>query len=926
MTAMKNLLLFALLGLSLSTTRAQGPAYLPGELLVMLRPGASAHQLERDLVTVDGRTSGLRAEQELSAPMRTWLLRFDAAALAQDRVLRAVQAHPAVQLAQNNHVVKERQVPNDTQYGQQWHHQNINSEAAWDISTGGVTATGDSIVVCIIETADVPHADLVANAWFNTAEVAGNGVDDDQNGYVDDRRGWNPPSNNDAVYGGSHGTQVAGMIGATGNNGSGVVGANWNVKMMVVNYGGTSEGQVVAAYTYPLVMRRLYNSTGGQKGAFVVATNASWGIDNGDPADSPIWCAMYDTLGTAGILSCGATANNNVDVDVVGDLPTACASDFMISVTATNSSDVRTFSGFGATTIDVGAPGENVRTTSIGGGFGSTSGTSFASPLTAGVIGLLYSAPCPSLMALVNADPAEGALYIRQLLFEGVDQVGNLGGQTVTGGRINAGTSMELLMAGCSDCAPPFGATLSVVDGTSATYSWSSVAEGPYTVRYRVQGAAEWTVVSDLTSPTYTATGLEPCATYEFQSEALCSEGTSGFSASTLLVPELVPTPTVSLVGDREFCEGTSVTLNSSAPSGNVWSTTSTAQSLSVTASGTYSVTVNGPCNSATSAPIALTMVPNPLPVADDVVIPAPGTATLDATGDSITWYAAATGGSALGTGSPWETPVVNSPTTFWASSTVVTPTSPEFGAKTDRATNGAFHTNATFWLTFTATEAFTLKSVKVYANGAGARPIGLVNMPSGTVVQQGNYTLPTGESRVQMDFNVPGPGTYGLRVMSGDPQLWRDGIGSNPSFPYALGSVGSITGTTVTGANTNALYYFFYDWEVQRVPLVCESPRVPVNVDLATAVSDAPAAHSGLRTFPNPADRVLFLDLEGAPTNEALEVRVLDGTGRLVARQALTQGRATVSTAFLADGLYSYQVVGRDRVFGRGTFVVEHL
>jgi subtilisin family serine protease len=143
-------------------------------------------------------------------------------------------------------------------------------------------------------------------------------------------------------------------------------------------------------------MRRLYNETDGEKGAFVVATNASWGINGGEPADSPLWCAMYDSLGAQGVLNCGATANNNVDVDVVGDLPTACPSDFMISVTATNIDDMRTFSAYGATTIDVGAPGDNVYTTSISGGYGTTSGTSFASPLTAGVIGLLYSAPCAS--------------------------------------------------------------------------------------------------------------------------------------------------------------------------------------------------------------------------------------------------------------------------------------------------------------------------------------------------------------------------------------------------------------------------------------------------------------------------------------------------------------------------------------------------
>ena len=73
------------------------------------------------------------------------------------------------------------------------------------------------------------------------------------------------------------------MIGARGNNGQGVAGANWNVKIMVVEFGGVQEAQVVAAYTYPRAMRKLWRETNGSKGAFVVSTNASWGIDGGSP-------------------------------------------------------------------------------------------------------------------------------------------------------------------------------------------------------------------------------------------------------------------------------------------------------------------------------------------------------------------------------------------------------------------------------------------------------------------------------------------------------------------------------------------------------------------------------------------------------------------------------------------------------------------
>ncbi|MCB0765781.1 MAG: S8 family serine peptidase [Flavobacteriales bacterium] len=509
--------------------RAQAVA-IPGDLLVMLSPGASAQKVADDLSDLRGTPTGIEVVREVSAPMRTWLLHFDPARADQATMLRAARGHKDVMLAQNNHHLELREVPNDPQYGQQWHHQNINSEAAWDISTGGLTADGDTIVVCIIENCDMPHPDLIDNAWFNHAEVPNNGIDDDANGYVDDFRGWNANADNDQVYGGSHGTQVAGMIGATGDNAVGVVGANWNVKMMVVFNSGANDAGVLASHSYPLTMRRLYNDTEGEKGAFVVATNASWGINGGQPADAPIWCAMYDSLGSEGVLNCGATANNNVNVDVVGDLPTACPSDYMISVTATDVDDERTFSAYGLTTIDVGAPGDDVYTTRINDNYGSTSGTSFASPLTAGVIGLLYSAPCASLMTLVKGDPAQGALYMRDILFEGVDQVGNLPGQTVTGGRINAGNSMQLIMNACGSCPAPYNAAVVAVTINSAELSWQSVSGEVFDLRYRPTGAPEWTEVNGLTGTSHLAEEIEPCTPYEFQVSAHCGEETSDFS------------------------------------------------------------------------------------------------------------------------------------------------------------------------------------------------------------------------------------------------------------------------------------------------------------------------------------------------------------------------------------------------------------
>ncbi|MBL0043742.1 MAG: S8 family serine peptidase [Flavobacteriales bacterium] len=395
----------------------------------------------------------------MSPPAHIWLLKHDPA-FSGALMLERVRRHPAVEAAQFNHTVQERITPNDTQYNQQWHHvdpqdNDIDTDLAWNTTTGGNTALGDTIVVCVVEGFDRSHSDLIDNSWVNRAEIDGNSIDDDANGYIDDVFGWNPAAGNDnTLFSGSHGTSCAGMVGARGNNANGVVGANWYVKLMPVRYSSLTEANVIASYTYPLVQRQRWNQTNGAQGALVVATSSSWGIDNANPANYPLWCGFYDTMGQAGILSCGATANNNVNIDVVGDMPTACSSPYMISVTATDANDQRTFSGYGLTTIDVGAPGASVRTTTTSNTYVTTSGTSFATPLTAGVLALMYSTPCVGLAQLARSNPQGAANAMRTALFAGVEQVGNLPGQTVTGGRINANNSVQYIVNNCATYSP----------------------------------------------------------------------------------------------------------------------------------------------------------------------------------------------------------------------------------------------------------------------------------------------------------------------------------------------------------------------------------------------------------------------------------------------------------------------------------------
>ncbi len=512
--------------------------YVENELLVQFEPRSDVDEIVSQYQSITGSENDLTVEKLLSKPMNIYLLQFDAEATSAKALLRIFRQDKAVLNAQLNHYVYPRETtPNDTDFDEQWHHVNdgsnggienadIDSDLAWDITTGGLTALGDTIVACVIEGGNLLHPDLIDNAWFNHGEIPNNGIDDDENGYVDDYRGWDVASESDeGVYNGGHGTNVMGMIGATGNNELGATGANWDIKIMSVS--GESlfdEASVIEAYTYPLVQRQLYDETGGERGAFVVVTNASWGIDNGNPDDVPLWAAYYDTLGTYGILSCGATANNNVNIDVVGDIPTGVDSEYMVSVTATNNGDVRTFSGFGIETVDLGAPGQSVFTTAGADGYTNTSGTSFASPLTAGVISLLYSAPCESFAQMVRDNPQLGADYVRYALFNGVDPVDNLADEVMTGGRLNAFNSLELLMNNCGEdlCLPPFSFNYALTEDTVYTFSWNLASESNAAIRYRIEGDDEWTYIEGLAEGEYVFNDLDLCSVYEVEVATQC--------------------------------------------------------------------------------------------------------------------------------------------------------------------------------------------------------------------------------------------------------------------------------------------------------------------------------------------------------------------------------------------------------------------
>jgi hypothetical protein len=367
-------------------------------------------------------------------------------------LIREINATDGVLALQKCRPVSRRKQPNDPLYPAQNYLTTIRAPWFWDRNTGGVNRRGDTLVVGMIDDGmDTAHPDLKPNMWFNYNEIPWNGLDDDANGYVDDYRGWNGGDSNNRTFTTqsifAHGTAVAGIIGAAGNNTKGVSGINWHVKLMpLLCYpinGVNGDLGVIRSMLYALRMKKLYMSTGGKKGAFIMAVNTSVGIDGAFPNEEPIWCSLYDSLGHAGILSSIATTNSNVDVGIAGDIPSLCPSPFTIVVNNTDANDNRMGSGYNKEFVDMAAPGQGVFTTQLNsfigpnGPYSSVSGTSFAAPQVSAAAALLCAEVCDSFWAVHRNQPDSATRMLRRWILGGVDVVPSLSEKCATEGRLN---------------------------------------------------------------------------------------------------------------------------------------------------------------------------------------------------------------------------------------------------------------------------------------------------------------------------------------------------------------------------------------------------------------------------------------------------------------------------------------------------------
>ena len=209
-SSLAALLLFCL---AVSSAWAQKPIQsppagtpVPGEVIVKFQKKFTPETLTAKGLVYHGISADLELKETLSGLAGIHLFSYDDVAMGEEMLLRALNDLPFVEAAQLNHYVEERATPNDPQFGSQWHHidasdNDIDSDLAWDITTGGSTANGDRIVVAVLEGggSNYNHVDLIDNHWVNSEEIPGNGIDDDNNGFVDDYNGWNAASGNDAI-------------------------------------------------------------------------------------------------------------------------------------------------------------------------------------------------------------------------------------------------------------------------------------------------------------------------------------------------------------------------------------------------------------------------------------------------------------------------------------------------------------------------------------------------------------------------------------------------------------------------------------------------------------------------------------------------------------------------------------------------------
>ncbi|TDM06903.1 MAG: peptidase S8 [Ideonella sp. MAG2] len=406
--------------------------YMPSELIVQFKPGLRLDKAQQAM-----RGLGLSSLKTLRSMARGAHAELHLVKLpANFKVPEAIQwlrAHDAIDFAEPNWIVSTQAAPADPYYtnGSLWGYygdtsptqQNQYGSQAGEAFDAGKKCKKGVVIGVIDEGVMNTHPDTKAGIWQNPVEIAGNGIDDDGNGYVDDVNGWDFRNNDKTTFDGTtddHGTHVSGTIGARANK-QGIIGVCPTVKMISAKFlegSGTTANAILAVdYVTDLKQRHDLN---------LVATNNSWG---GGGFSQGLKDAI-DRAGAADILFVAAAGNSGLNTDVSPNYPSGYTSANIIAVASiTSSGSLSGFSNYGATSVDIGAPGSSIWSTvptSTGAGYANYSGTSMATPHVTGAAAFYAS-----------RHPGQTAAQIKAAILAAAVPTPSLAGKCVTGGRLD---------------------------------------------------------------------------------------------------------------------------------------------------------------------------------------------------------------------------------------------------------------------------------------------------------------------------------------------------------------------------------------------------------------------------------------------------------------------------------------------------------
>ena len=466
-------------------------------LLVMYKKGTSVAMRSQARSLVKAKVSDLNkdgVDDNYSSILSGRLAKFEVTGMSTKQAIKLLQTHAAVEYVEPDYRVSIATAPNDPDFSKLWGLHNegqsggtadadIDALEAWSITTGG-----KDVVVGVIDTGvDHSHSDLTANMWINPNEIAGDGIDNDGNGYIDDVHGINAITNvGDPMDDQGHGTHVSGTIGAAGNNNNGVVGVNHEAAIVGCKFldasGSGSTSDAIKCIDYMVSLKNA--------GVNVRVLNNSWGGGGFSQALADAITASEQ----ADILFVAAAGNDAVDNDQNPHYPSNYEHESVLSVASTDRNDnMSDFSQWGLTSVDLGAPGSAIYSTVPGNSYATYSGTSMATPHVAGVAALVLS---------LNPDLSTSEL--KQLLMDSGDDNAQLAGKTVSGKRLNANQALEQ-----ADPTPSFKLSVTptaqqITAGETATYTFEigSIAQW--------QGVVDLELIGDLAGASLSANTATP--------------------------------------------------------------------------------------------------------------------------------------------------------------------------------------------------------------------------------------------------------------------------------------------------------------------------------------------------------------------------------------------------------------------------------